>query len=49
MCERERERERERPPLNRAINRELNRAIENFLIYINGVSKLVSKYINKIK
>ena len=47
------ERERERLPLNRVINRELNRAlndvIENFLIYKNGVSKLVSKYINKIK
>ena len=50
VCERERERDHQ---LNRAINRALNRAlndvIENFLIYIKGVSRLVSKYINKIK
>ena len=45
----ERERERERPPLNRGLNRALNDVIENFLIYIKGVSRLVSKYINKIK
>ena len=42
-------RERERPPPNRAINRATNDIIENFLIYVKGVSKLVSKYINKIK
>ena len=55
------ERERERPLLlnralngvskyiNRALNRVSNDVIENFLIYIKGVSKLISKYINKIK
>ena len=54
MRERERERERPPPLLNRAlngvlkyINRGLNRAsndvIENFLIYIKGVSKTCNK------